>query len=125
MIVVLLVFPRHTVADQTTLHLFIQRTGGLQFSSTVQYSTRNSSAPISVGTISFVPASRDVHFLPISAAASTFDMNQVSRWTLHMRVLLSTFFFQNLNQIAITVYPLAVNDIPRAFYVDLTASGSE
>lgn len=68
---------RNAVVDQPMVTLVIQRSGGLQFSSTVQYTTLNNTVPISVGDLTFQPALGGVHYLPITAATATFNQGQV------------------------------------------------
>lgn len=130
----IIILCRNRVVDQPTLTLYIQRSGGLQFSSTVQYSTLNSTGSIPVGNLNFQPAVSGVHYLPISGATATFNKDQVNRKNFdnilntdlfaktlyHYFILLS----QGLNSIVITVFPSAV-DSPKAFRVSLSASGLE
>lgn len=65
------------MTDENVVMLSIQRTGGQQFVSSVQYSTVLASGSVTVGSVTFPPANSGEHLVAISSATVTFAIQEV------------------------------------------------
>lgn len=91
------------VTTPQEVSILIQRSDGLQTMAQVNYNTTQPRQPVIIGGLNFEPAQPQVHYTRIGGTAVTFNPGDAS----HL----------------ITIPVLAIPDMPRAFFVQISSTG--